>query len=112
MGQPVARHGDTVATGHGCDVTTTISDANTSSRVICEGEPVARVGDVMSLHTINNPAIPPPLCIPHLGAQVNVGSAKVLVGGAGGYKGIARLGDSADLGAISSACPEASVLAG
>ena len=108
MGQPVARIGDSVLTGHGCDTTTSIALANQNTRVIVEGEPAAVVGHVMEPHTINNPAIPPPLCIPHIGPVVNAGSVRVLVGG----KGIARLGDSADLGTISSACPEASVLAG
>ena len=104
-GKPVARMGDNVTTGHACDTTTKIADNFTPTRVIVEGEPAATVGMNMEFHTIQGGLAG---CIPHVGQIVNAGSAKVLVGG----KGIARLGDSADLGAISTACPNGSVLAG
>ena len=107
MGQPVAREGDSVDTGHGCDVTTKIAEISASRGVVICGKDVAVVGDPMESHTITNPAPPPaPPCIPHVGAVINAGSAKVLVG----MKPIARKGDSADLGTISSGC--STVLAG
>ena len=107
MGQPVAREGDEVNTGHGCDATTKIAEVSASRRVVICGKDVAVKGDPMDFHTITNPAPPPaPPCIPHTGAVINEGSAKVLVGG----KPIARVGDSADLGTINSCC--STVLAG
>ena len=106
-GKPAARIGDSVATGHGCDATTTIATSNTSPRVIICGQPAATVGMVMEPHTITNPApFPAPPCIPHIGPVINAGSAKVLVG----MKALARQGDSADMGTITSGC--STVLAG
>ena len=106
-GKPAARMGDPVNTGHGCDTTTSIATSNTPTRVVICGEPAATVGMVMDPHTITNPAPPPaPTCIPHIGPVVNAGSAKVKIGG----KGLARQGDSADLGTITSGC--STVLAG
>lgn len=93
----VARQDDTVATGHGCDTVTTILEGE--STVLVEGKPVARRSSPLAPHTITNPAVPPiPPCIPHPKQIVNVGSETVLVGGLG----IARFGDSADLGTVSS----------
>ena len=107
MGQPVAREGDEVNTGHGCDATTKIAEVSASRRVVICGKDVAVKGDPMDFHTITNPAPPQaPPSIPHTGAVINEGSAKVLVGG----KPIARVGDSADLGTINSGC--STVLAG
>ena len=91
----VARQDDTVATGHGCDTVTTILEGE--STVLVEGKPVARRSSPLAPHTITNPAVLPP-CIPHPNQIVNVGSETVLVGGLG----IARFGDSADLGTVSS----------
>ena len=105
MGQPAARVGDSVFTGHGCDTTTKIVSGLDTGRVLIEGEPAAVVGMEMEPHTINNPA-PPFLCISHIGPIVNAGSATVLVGG----KPLARQGDSADLGAITGGASK--VLAG
>ena len=102
-GLPVARAHDPVLTGHGCDTTTQIDVAKESRRVIVCGEAAAVVGDFMKPHTIGST---PPFCTFHTGAIVNAGSATVLVGG----KPLARQGDSADLGTITSGCP--SVLAG
>ena len=107
MGQPAARVGDSVATGHGCDVTTKIASGLDIGRVLIEGEPAAVVGMQMEPHTITNPAVPPlPICISHIGPVVNAGSATVLVGG----KPLARTGDSADMGAITGG--SSTVLAG
>ena len=105
MGQPAARVGDSVFTGHGCTTTTKIVSGLDQGRVIIEGEPAAVVGMEMEAHTINNPAITPP-CISHIGPVVNAGSATVLVGG----KPLARTGDSADMGAITGGASK--VLAG
>ena len=91
----IARQGDTVATGHGCDTVTTILEGE--STVIVEGQPVAHRSSPLAPHTITNPALIPP-CIPHPNQIVNVGSETVLVGGLG----IARFGDSADQGTITS----------
>jgi uncharacterized Zn-binding protein involved in type VI secretion len=91
----VARRGDTVNTGHGCDTTTTIIEG--SSDVIIQGSGAAYQGAALAPHTITNPASPPiPPCIGHPGQKVNVGSSTVRVNG----KPLARVGDSADLGSI------------
>ena len=102
----VARKGtDSVTTGHGCD--TTVQILGGTATVIVGGFPVAVVGDPLQAHTITNPSPPPaPPCVPHLGQVINAGSGSVLVGG----KGIARVGDSADLGSISTGY--ATVIAG
>ena len=101
----VARMGDTVNTGHGCDAVVEILQGD--STVLVEGKPVAVQSSPLEPHTITNPAVPPiPPCISHPGQIVNVGSGTVIVGG----KGIARVGDSADLGSI--ATGSSTVLAG
>ena len=91
----IARQGDSVATGHGCDTVTTILEGDLT--VIVEGKPVARRSSPLAPHTITNPALIPP-CIPHPAQVVNVGSETVFVGALG----IARFGDSADLGTVTS----------
>ena len=101
----VARKGDTVNTGHGCDTVVEILEGD--STVLVEGKPVAVQSSPLEPHTITNPARPPiPPCIPHPGQIVNAGSDTVIVGG----KGIARVGDSADLGSI--ATGSSTVIAG
>ena len=92
----IARQNDTVTTGHGCDTTTTIQQASPDVRI--NGRGAAYAGAALTSHTITNPAPPPaPPCIVH-SAQVNAGYGRVLVNG----RPIARVGDSADLGQISS----------
>lgn len=95
----VARVGDTVNTGHGCDATTTILATGSSSNVYVNGLRAALQGTELAPHNITNPApVPPnPPCISHPGQKVNSGSSKVYVNG----KQLARVGDSADLGSIS-----------
>lgn len=95
----VARVGDTVNTGHGCDTTTTILATGSSPDVYVNGMRAALQGTQLASHNITNPApVPPnPPCIPHTGQKVNVGSSNVFVNG----KQLARVGDSADLGSIS-----------
>ena len=85
----VARKGDDVLTGHGCDVTTTILEH--SPDVFADGIAVARKGDMLTPHTINSGV----LCVPHI-AQINAGSGTVFVNGIA----IARKTDSADMGNI------------
>lgn len=99
----VARKGDTVNTGHGCDTVVEILEGD--STVIVEGKPVAVQSSPLEPHTFPNPGGIPP-CIDHPGQIVNAGSGTVIVGG----KGIARVGDSADLGSI--ATGSSTVLAG
>ena len=91
----VARQNDTVATGHGCDTTTTIQEGSPNVRI--NGRGAAYANAALAAHTITNPAPPPaPPCIGHT-AKVNAGYGSVLVNG----RPIARVGDSADLGQIS-----------
>ena len=91
----VAVKGDTTTTGHGCDGTTTI--AGSSLNVYMGGIKVAIQGNALDSHTILVPGNPP-RCVNHPGQIVNVGSTTVKVNGIG----IARVGDSADGGAIMS----------
>lgn len=92
-----ARKGDKVNTAHGCDTITTIIEG--SLNVFIEGSAAAYQGALLAPHTITNPAPPPaPTCIPHLAQKVNIGSTTVKVNN----KPLARIGDSADLGTITS----------
>ena len=94
----VAVKGDTTTTGHGCDGTTTIATSTIAeaAKVKVNGTIVAIKGNPLADHTI--PAGVPPVCVGHPGQIVNVGSTTVKVNGIG----IARVGDSADGGAIMS----------
>jgi len=89
----IARQQDTVNTGHGCDATTTIAQG--SGNVLVNGRGAAYQNAPLTSHTI--PSGAPPVCVAHT-AQVNAGYGRVLVNG----RPIARIGDSADLGQISS----------
>ena len=89
----VAVKGDTTTTGHGCDGTTTIKGS--SLNVYMGGVKVAIKGNALEGHLIPDSSTPPK-CISHPGQKVNVGSTTVKVNGLG----IARVGDSADGGAI------------
>ena len=91
----VAVKGDRTTTGHGCDSITTI--AGSSLNVYMGGIKVAIQGNALAGHTILVPGNPP-RCVNHPGQIVNVGSTTVKVNGIG----IARVGDSADGGAIMS----------
>lgn len=85
----VARKGDIVNTGHGCDSTTTIAEH--SPDVFADGINVARKGDSLTVHTVPDGAS----CVPHT-SKINVGSGTVFVNGIP----LARVGDSADSGSI------------
>ena len=81
-------------TGHGCD--SVIGVKATQSTVRANNKPVARLHDPTLPHTI--PSFVPPdgmVCIPHMG-KVNLASMTVKVNGIG----VARVGDSYDLGAM------------
>lgn len=93
----VARVGDLINTGHGCDATATISNAG-ASNVYANGKLLALQGTAINPHTITNPSTAPgaPPCIGHTG-QVIIGSS-LTVRANGRF--VARVGDSADLGSI------------
>ena len=93
----VARVGDLINTGHGCDNSAPIAGPGASS-VFVNGLSVAIKGSPIALHQINNPDPP---CIPHPGQVVNTASTTVYANGIG----IARNLDSADTGAITQGSP-------
>jgi len=90
----VCRKGDSLSTGHGCTGTTTL-DTPGQGTVYANGILIARKGDPTVPHPVS-----PPACPNHV-AVVNVGSATVYVVGSQ----IARVGDSADAGAMTSGSP-------
>jgi uncharacterized Zn-binding protein involved in type VI secretion len=90
----VARAGvDSIATGHLCDATALIATGGSSSKVFINGSRAALVGTLIAPHTIKSGEV----CVPH-SASVLTGSSKVFCGGIA----IARIGDVADQGAITS----------
>ena len=91
--------GSQVNTGHGCDAVTTIMDGEPSVQI--GGKDAAVQGSNLTTH--NAPA--GDKCLPHTTA-VNAGSSTVKAGG----KSLARVGDSACAGSISSG--DASVVVG
>lgn len=88
----VCREGDSLSTGHACVGSTTL-DTPGQSTVRANGILIARVDDP----TVSHPFPPSPPCDPHV-ASVNAGSDTVSVVGSP----IARVGDSADAGSMSS----------
>ena len=88
----ISRKGDSLSTGHLCTGTTTL-DTPGQSTVRANSILIARVGDP----TVSHPFPPVPVCVPHV-ANVNAGSGTVRVAGAF----VARIGDSADAGAMTS----------
>ena len=88
----VSRKGDSLSTGHICTSTTTL-DTPTQGTVFANSILVARIGDP----TVSHPFPPAPPCAPHV-ANVNVGSPNVFAVGIA----VARIGDSADAGAMTS----------
>ena len=63
--------------------------------IVVKNSPILRIFDPALPHTITNPSPPPP-CIAHNGAKVNLGSFTVRAQG----KSIARVGDSFDMGTM------------
>ena len=90
----VARIGDTIATGHGCDGTTTLTGP--SGNVFAYNKGVERQGDPTVSHRVSGRG-----CSVSHTAAINAGSANVFVNN----KPIARIGDSADAGSITSGSP-------
>ncbi len=86
----VSRKGDRLSTGHICTSTTTL-DTPGQSTVFANSILVARIGDP----TVPHPNPPNPPCPDHV-ANVNAGSPNVFVEGLA----VARIGDSADQGAM------------
>ncbi len=87
----IARIGDSISTGHGCDGTTTLTGP--SGDVFVNGLGVERQGDPTVVHRLTGTG-----CSVSHTAAVNSGSGSVFVN----VKPIARVGDSADAGAITS----------
>ena len=87
----VARIGDTISTGHGCDGTTTLTGP--SGDVFANGIGIERQGDPTVVHRLTGKN-----CSVSHTAAVNAGSGNVFVNG----MPIARIGDSADAGSITS----------
>ena len=86
------RKGDSLSTGHICSSTTTLTTPGQST-VFANSLLMARVSD----KTVPHPFPPNPPCANHT-AAVNAGSSTVLVEG----KALARIGDSADAGSMTS----------
>ena len=89
----VSRVGDSLSTGHACVGTTTIASSNTDGTVKANSINVIVVG----APTVSHPFPPNPPCADHV-ANVNAGSPNVFVVGIA----VARIGDSADAGAMTS----------
>jgi uncharacterized Zn-binding protein involved in type VI secretion len=90
----VARIGDTISTGHGCDGTTTLTSPSTN--VFANSKGIERQGDPTVVHRLTGRG-----CSVTQTAVINVGSGNVFVNN----KAIGRVGDSADAGAITSGSP-------
>jgi uncharacterized Zn-binding protein involved in type VI secretion len=90
----VARIGDTIATGHGCDGTTTLTGPSTD--VFANNIGIERQGDPTVVHRLTGRG-----CSVTHTAVINVGSGDVFVNN----KPIGRVGDSADAGSITSGSP-------
>lgn len=82
---------DEIATGHPCDGTALIQGA-LQTKVTIAGNLVAVQGDAIAPHTIKAGDA----CVPHPAAVINAGSSKVFIG----EIPVARIGDSADAGAV------------
>ena len=95
MPAPSARIGDTILTGHACDVTSTII-TSLQAKVIVASSIAAVTGSPIAPHTILSGSS----CVPHV-ATTLAGSPKVFFGGIPAN----RVGDGADMGAIISGAP-------
>jgi len=92
--RPAARVGDAVVTGHPCTPVTTLV-STPQATVTIAGSLAAVVGAIVDpTHTW----LPGSSCVPHPGQTVTTGSSTVIIGGLPA----ARIGDTADLGAVSS----------
>lgn len=86
----IARQGDSVATGHLCDTTTSLA-APGQSTVYVNGILACRLGDSTVTHDILVGAV----CVPHT-ATIGGSSSTVYVAGSL----VARIGDGCDAGSI------------
>lgn len=93
-----ARVGDSVATGHLCDATTTLAFAN--HNVNAQGANALRRGDATVTHEILEGIV----CVPHV-ETIKAGSSKVTIGGIPA----ARLGDACDAGSITSGASKVNI---
>lgn len=89
----IARQGDSVATGHLCDTTTSL-DTPGQSTVFVDGILVACQGDLTVTHNYKVGDA----CVPHV-ASISGATSTVKIGGIS----IAKLGDACDAGSITSA---------
>lgn len=89
----VARKGDSVATGHGCDATTSL-DTPGQTTVFVDGLLVACQGDLTVVHLYPVGIA----CVPHV-EPITGATSTVKIGGIS----IAKLGDACDAGSITSA---------
>lgn len=93
----IARIGDNVSTGHGCDSTTTLTEPlGNTAKVYANGLGIECVGDPTVPHLIPGGDS----CITHT-AYINAGSPTVYIAGIA----VGRVGDSCDAGQISSGSP-------
>lgn len=83
---------DRILTGHTCSATASIQGSLVTT-VTVNGIPIAVQGDVIGPHTI----LAGKVCVPHA-AVINSGSSMVFAGVAN--IPVARIGDSADAGAV------------
>lgn len=85
----ISRQGDSLVTGHGCAGVTILAFPGQAT-VKADFRYVARVTDPTIVHIIGGST-----CVPHI-AVVNKGSSSVFVA----FSPVARIGDSADAGAM------------
>lgn len=90
----VARQGDTISTGHGCDGVTTLTGP--SGDVFANGIGIERQGDPTVSHRFGGRN-----CSAQHVVSIAAGSGTVFVNN----KPIARIGDSVDSGAIAAGSP-------
>lgn len=90
----VARKGDTISTGHGCDTTSTIKGS--ASKTYCNNILIARKSDAITLHNVPSGSSCPAHSVNILG-----GLDTVIVEG----KAIARKNDSVDMNKITGHSP-------
>jgi uncharacterized Zn-binding protein involved in type VI secretion len=88
----IARKGDSVATGHGCDGSPTL-DTPSQSFVKIQGQLVCRLGDLTVSHSIPSGDN----CVPHT-APISGSSSVVKIAG----QFVGRVGDGCDAGTITS----------
>jgi len=94
----IVRVGDSLATGHICDGTTTLASHAQDGTVFANGINIAVVGAPTVTHIVAQ--VNGACVIPHV-ANLNAGSPNVFVNGIP----VGRIGDSADAGQMTSGSP-------